>query len=85
MKIFDTLKNIFGAEIGSTVVNWIPKLFTALIILLIGLWIIRMVMKAIGRVMDSKHIDATLKPFLLTLQWFVIKSSSNCPISNELC
>lgn len=54
--------------------QWAPKLLGALIALIIGLWIIRMVMKAVSKVFETKHIDETLRPFLLTLLGFSMKA-----------
>jgi len=68
-----TLKTNFIGKIADTLGEWGPKFVMAIITLLIGLWIIRMVMKAIGKIMDTKHMDPTLKPFLITLITFLLK------------
>jgi len=54
--------------------QWTPKLLGALVALLIGLWLIGMVMKAVSKIFETKHIDATLRPFLLTLLAFSMKA-----------
>ena len=54
--------------------QWTPKLLGALIALIIGLWIIRMVMNGVSKLFETKHVDETLRPFLLTLLAF----SMNC-------
>lgn len=74
MEIFDTLKTEFLGKIGGTLGEWGPKLLMALVTLIIGFWIIRMIMKAIGRIMEAKQIDPTLRPFLLTLVTFLLKA-----------
>lgn len=69
----ETLQDVFISDLGSTMANWLPKLVMALITLLIGLWIIKTIMNAIGRLMENRHVDATLRPFLMTLAAFVLK------------
>ena len=73
MEIFDTLKNQFIGQIGTTLGEWGPKLVMGIITLIIGLWIIRMIMKGVGKLMETKAIDPTLRPFLLTLLTFLLK------------
>lgn len=51
-----------------------PKLIGAIITLIIGLWIIRLAMKGIGKLLDRKQIDTTLQPFLITLLTFLLKA-----------
>lgn len=51
-----------------------PKVIGAIITLIIGLWIIRLAMKGIGKLLDRKQIDATLQPFLITLLTFLLKA-----------
>jgi small conductance mechanosensitive channel len=43
-----------------------PKLISALLVLVIGLWLIKMISKLIGRVMSARHYDASLQTFLLS-------------------
>lgn len=43
------------------------KLISAVIVLFIGLWIIRMLLRGMDSVMERKQIDATLRPFFRTL------------------
>ena len=43
-----------------------PKLISALLVLIIGLWLIKMISKLIGRVMSARHYDASLQTFLLS-------------------
>lgn len=46
---------------------WGPKIVTALITLILGLWIIRIITGGIGKAMDKRNVDPSLKPFLKTL------------------
>lgn len=72
-EIYNSLKKDFLEQIAISLGDWGPKLVMAIITLLIGLWIIRVMMKAIGRAMENKHVDATLRPFLITLLTFLLK------------
>ncbi len=73
MEIIDTLKSTFVEKLGGSLGEWGPKLVMAIITLLIGLWIIKAIMRAVGRLMETRHIDATLRPFILTLVGFLLK------------
>lgn len=50
------------------------KIIYAAVTLLIGLWIIRMIMRAINRLMNKKHIDASLIPFLSSMISVLLKA-----------
>jgi len=49
------------------------KLIYAISVLLIGLWIIKMIMKGLNRVMSKRHIDASLIPFLSSMANILLK------------
>lgn len=49
------------------------KILLALITLLIGLWIIKAIMRALGKNMEKKEIDPTLRQFLGSLLSMVLK------------
>ncbi|MEZ5084030.1 MAG: mechanosensitive ion channel [Bacteroidales bacterium] len=49
------------------------KLLLALVTLIIGLWIIKLIMKAIGRNMEKRDVDATLRTFLRSLLSMILK------------
>ena len=44
-----------------------PKLVLALVVLLIGLWIINRFVGVLGKLMDNRHVDVSLQPFLKSL------------------
>jgi small conductance mechanosensitive channel len=50
------------------------KLIYAAVVLIIGLWIIKMVMKALNKVMFKRSIDASLIPFLSSLVSMLLKA-----------
>lgn len=56
----------FLNKIKSVGIGLAPKLISAILVLVIGLWIIRIVGKLIGRVMTARHYDASLQTFLLS-------------------
>ena len=63
-EILEQIKS-FGWEYG-------PKIIGAIITLIIGFWIIRLVMKGLGRLFEKKQLDVTLQPFLLALVGFYV-------------
>lgn len=70
--ISGSLSNFFNS-ISSGIGDWGLKLIGGLAALIIGLWLIRFVMKAVGKAFDLRHIDESLKPFLLTIIAFGLK------------
>ncbi|GAB4244005.1 MAG: mechanosensitive ion channel [Ekhidna sp.] len=44
-----------------------PKVVAAIVTLLIGLWVIGMITRAIGRGMERKNMDPSLRPFLKSM------------------
>lgn len=50
-----------------------PKLIGALIVLFIGLFIVKLITKGVGRVLERRNIDASLTPFLKSLINIVLK------------
>ncbi len=44
-----------------------PKVISALVILIIGLWVIKMLTKAVNKVMEKRNLDASLRGFLSSL------------------
>ena len=68
----NSLKDFYGA-ISAGIGDWGLKLIGAIFALIIGLWIIRMIMRGVSKMFATKHIDETLRPFLLTLLGFILK------------
>ncbi len=44
-----------------------PKMIGALVVLIIGLWIVKMITKGTGRMLEKRKIDPSLVPFLKSL------------------
>lgn len=73
----ETLTNSLGNfynSIAAGIGDWGLKLLGALAALIIGLWIIRFMMKGIAKAFEIRKMDPTLKPFLLTLIGFALKA-----------
>ncbi len=59
-----------GAELG---VVYAPKLLLAIVTLLVGLWIVKIIVKSIARVMERKKVDPSLAPFLKSIIGVLLK------------
>lgn len=56
------------------VVEWVPQVLTALITLLIGLWVIKGVTKLVAKSLKARSVDETLAPFLCNLVGWGLKA-----------
>jgi small conductance mechanosensitive channel len=63
----------FGGKDYSFVLDYGLKLLIALVILIVGLWIINKLSKTTKRVMTSRNVDQTLIPFLVNLLSITLK------------
>lgn len=61
------------AEIGSLVTTYGMRLLTALIVLVIGLWIVGKISRAFGKMMQKREIDKSLQGFLRSLVSILLK------------
>jgi small conductance mechanosensitive channel len=64
-KIFDQLIQI-GVDYG-------PKLLGAIAVWIIGGWIIKLLVKGFGKMMDKSKLDVSLKPFLKSIVGVLLK------------
>lgn len=64
----------FLNSISTGVGDWGLSLIGALVSLIIGLWIVRLIMKAISKGFEKSKVDESLKPFLITLIGFGLKA-----------
>ena len=53
--------------INSLVVNYATKIALALVTLIVGLWVIGLIAKMLTKSMESRKIDSSIKPFLISL------------------
>ena len=65
--------NEYSQQLIDLIWVWGPKIVTALLTLIIGLWIIGIVTRSIGKGMDRRNVDPSLKPFLKSLINAVLK------------
>lgn len=59
--------------ITKQVIEYLPKLALALVTLVIGLYLIKLLIKFMNRVMESRKVDESLRPFFKTLVSIVLK------------
>lgn len=57
-------------EGGKLVATWGPKVLGAILTFIIGSWVIRFIMKSINKLLSTRHVDETLRPFIRTLITF---------------
>lgn len=60
-------------EIIRLIVVYGGKLLLAIVVLLIGLWIIKRVVKMIAKTMEKRDVDVSLRPFLVSIISVVLK------------
>ena len=58
-----------------------PKIISALLVLLIGLWVIKVLIKGLRKFFVKKDFDPTLEKFLLNLSSWGLKIMIGCWIS----
>lgn len=74
--VVNTVSGSLGSFMNSImegVGDWGLKLLGGIAALIIGLWLVRMLMKGISKAFEVRKIDATLQPFLLTTIGFILK------------
>lgn len=54
-------------KITDIAVEYGPKLIGAILVLIIGSWIIKIIMKGFSKMLDKRNIDDSLKPFLRSI------------------
>ena len=59
----------------SMALEYAPKIFLALITLIVGLWIVRGATAVFRRALDARRVDATLTPFLTSLLGWTLKAA----------
>lgn len=63
----DSLALRFTDRAYSWMIVYIPRIILALVLFIIGQWLIRMVNRWLKKILTGKRIDVTLQPFLLNL------------------
>lgn len=59
MSFWDTLRERLD-EIGADIGNWVPKIFGALIILIVGLLIARIIRKIVKRLLENDSVEGVM-------------------------
>ena len=59
----------------SMALEYAPKIFLALITLIVGLWIVRGATAVFRRALDARRVDATLTPFLTSSLGWTLKDA----------
>lgn len=54
-------------KLTNLAITYGPKLIGAILLLIIGSWIVKLVSKSFGKFLDNKNIDPSLKPFLKSI------------------
>jgi len=49
------------------IIEYLPKLALAVITLVVGLYLVKLFIKFLGKVMESRKVDESLRPFFKTL------------------
>ena len=65
-KYFDKLVDLL--------VLYAPKFVGAILVLIVGLWLIKVITKGISRVMEKRNMDVSLKPFIRSLVNILLKA-----------
>ncbi len=64
----------FSTWITDLAVTYGLKLIAAVVTLVIGLWIIKMITKALARIMEKREVDASLRGFLNSMLGLLLKA-----------
>lgn len=82
MKLFFIITNILSKELDlqkwinagyDLLIIYAPKLVAAILIWIVGIWLIRILLKTIKKTMETRDYDVSLKKFLLNLVSWVSK------------
>ncbi|MEJ2617600.1 MAG: mechanosensitive ion channel, partial [Ignavibacteriaceae bacterium] len=65
--------NTYTQKAVELVIEYGPKLILAIIVLIIGLWIIKLVIKGLNRAMEKGDVDISLRKFLGSLSGILLK------------
>ncbi|MCM8568814.1 mechanosensitive ion channel [Gramella jeungdoensis] len=66
MDIFNNWEAILE-KYGEKLIAFLPNLITAILLLLVGLWVIKIIVKYVKRFFDKKDYDETLESFITSL------------------
>ncbi|MDA3821119.1 MAG: mechanosensitive ion channel [Bacteroidales bacterium] len=61
-------------KVTEIAVDYGPKLLGAIVVLLIGGWAIRLIMRGLKKLMQKSNMDVSLKPFLLSMTKAILRA-----------
>lgn len=65
--------NIYIEEYGQKLIDFLPSLIGAILLLFIGMWVIRVINKVVRKFFDKKDYDPTLENFIASLINWALK------------
>ena len=65
--------NEYSQQLIDLVWQWGPKIVTALLTLVVGLWVIGIITRSIGKGMEKRNVDPSLGPFIKSLISAILK------------
>ncbi len=63
----------FQAELSRIITDYGPTFIMAIVVLILGLWIIGRIVKVVGNVMQKRGVDPSLQPFLRSVLGALLK------------
>ena len=60
-------------QVSKIAVEYGPKLIGAIVVFIIGIWIIKLLIKGFGKMLNKRKTDETLKPFLKSIVGALLK------------
>lgn len=65
-------------DFGKVLYNWVvlhgPNIILSILTLIIGLWVIRFIQSSVAKKLQRRNIDASLRPFLVSLTSVLLKT-----------
>ncbi|TCP28175.1 small conductance mechanosensitive channel [Tenacibaculum skagerrakense] len=71
-------------EFKEILIQYAPKVIAAFILLIIGLWVVKLITRAIDKVMDKRNIETSLQGFLISLMDWTLKIFLFVTIAGQL-
>ncbi len=60
-------------QAGELIVSYAPKVLLAIVVLIVGLWIIKAIVNALVKLMQKRNVDSSLVPFLKGMTGIILK------------
>src|SRR5215212_5247720 len=69
----DSITSRFTSHAYNWIVDFGPKIIIAIIIFIVGQWVIKLLNRGLYKILSAKRFDATLRPFLQNLLQIVLQ------------